>query len=64
MPSFCPKMGLISILMQNSHESIETITDRSKPAQIMPECLGKWENFWIKSFETLQPQGVNHKVNP
>lgn len=49
--------------MQNSHESIETITDRSKPAQIMPECLGKWENFWIKSLETLQPQGVNHKVN-
>ena len=42
---------------------IETIINRSKPVQIFQECLQKWENFWFKTLDPLQPHRLDHELN-
>ena len=43
---------------------IESITNTNKPKEAIPELLNKREDFWIRTLETLQPNGLNHESTP
>lgn len=42
---------------------IESITNKNKTEEAIPELLNKREDFWIRTLETLQPNGLNHESN-
>ena len=41
----------------------ECLTNTNKPKEVLQNLLKRWENFLIRTLETLKPNGLNHKLN-